>query len=239
MALATVLRDLVKAGGSRMMKSYRFGSFSSAGSRSNTLAATQSTAPVRPLRAALARAISTADSDTSTAVTCFAPPIAAFRAKDPVWVKQSSTVLPRAMRPTARRLYFWSRKNPVFWPFSTSTRYFTPFSVISVTAESGAASPGRGYHPLPWGSPSFSRRATSFRRRIPRIGNPSARRSSASAGSRMSWIRSMPTDSTWTDSRSWNLSTVSPGKASASPKMIRQASRSSGDITRFRYSQAH
>ena len=121
MALATVLRDLVKAGGSRMMKSYRFGSFSSAGSRSNTLAATQSTAPVRPLRAALARAISTADSDTSTAVTCFAPPIAAFRAKDPVWVKQSSTVLPRAMRPTARRLYFWSRKNPVFWPFTTST----------------------------------------------------------------------------------------------------------------------
>ena len=28
-------------------------------------------------------------------------------------------------------------------------------------------------------------------------------------------------------------------QASASPKMIRQASRSSGDITRFRYSQAH
>ena len=52
-------------------------------------------------------------------------------------------------------------------------------------------------------------------------------------------MRSMPTDSTWTDSRSWNLSTVSPGKASASPKMTRQASRSSGGMTLFRYSQAH
>ena len=106
MALATVFRDLVKAGGSRMMKSYFTGSRSRAGSRSNTLAATQSTISERPLRAALARAISTADSDTSTAVTCFAPPRAAFRAKDPVWVKQSSTVFPRARRPTARRLYF-------------------------------------------------------------------------------------------------------------------------------------
>ena len=154
-------------------------------------------------------------------------------------MKQSSTVRPRAMRPTARRLYFWSRKNPVFWPFSTSTRYLTPFSVISVTADAGTISPGRGYQPLPWASPSFSRRATSFRRKTPRMGKPSARRSPASAGRSRSWIRSMPADSTWTDSRSWNLSTVRPGKASASPKMIRQASRSSGAITLFRYSQAH
>ena len=47
-------------------------------------------------------------------------------------------------------------------------------------------------------------------------------------------MRSMPTESTWTDRMSWNLSTVSPGKASASPKMMRQASRSSGSMTLLR-----
>ena len=117
----------------------------------------------RPLRSALARAMSTAAWETSTAVTRFAPPRAAFRAKEPVWVKQSSTVLPAARRPTAWRLNFWSRKKPVFWPFSTSTRYFTPFSVISVTGEAGGVSPGRGYQPLPWGRPSLSRRDSSLR----------------------------------------------------------------------------
>ena len=35
---------------------------------------------------------------------------------------------------------------PVFCPFSTSTKYFTPFSTISVTGESAGASPGRGNH---------------------------------------------------------------------------------------------
>ena len=72
--------------------------------------------------AAFARAISTALSDTSTAVTCSAPPFAALSAKEPVCVKQSSTRFPRARRATARRLNFWSRKKPVFCPFSTSTR---------------------------------------------------------------------------------------------------------------------
>ena len=57
----------------------------------------------------------------SAAVTRAAPPLAALRAKLPVWVKQSSTVCPAARRATARRLYFWSRKKPVFWPFSKST----------------------------------------------------------------------------------------------------------------------
>ena len=52
------------------------------------------------------RAISTALAEISTAVTCSAPPSAAFRAKEPVWVKQSSTRRPLAMRATAWRLYF-------------------------------------------------------------------------------------------------------------------------------------
>ena len=43
-------------------------------------------------------------------------------ANDPVCVKQSSTRRPFASRATARRLYFWSRKKPVFCPFSKSTR---------------------------------------------------------------------------------------------------------------------
>ena len=74
-----------------------------------------------PFTSALWRAISHAVSLTSTAVTFFAPPFAAFSANDPVCVKQSSTVWPFAISATARRLCFWSRKKPVFWPFSTST----------------------------------------------------------------------------------------------------------------------
>ena len=221
-----------------MIKSYFTGSFSRAGSSSKTLAATQSTTPPKPFRSALARAISTAEADTSTAVTRFAPPRAAFKAKDPVWVKQSSTVLPSASRPTARRLYFWSRKKPVFCPFSTSTKYFTPFSTISVTGESAGASPGRGNHSLYCSSPSFSRRGTSFRSKTPRTACPSSRRIRTKRGSSRSLILSMPTDSTWTLRRSWNLSTVRPGNMSASPKMTRQASKSSGAMTVFRYSQA-
>ncbi len=60
------------------------------------------------------------------------------------------------------------------------------------------------------------------------------RRMSTRAGSRRSCKFSMPTDSTCTLSRSWNLSTVRPGKASASPKITRQASRSAGSMTDFR-----
>ena len=55
------------------------------------------------------------------AVTEAAPAAAAFRANDPVWVKQSSTLRPSEIRRIACRLYFWSRKKPVFWLFSTST----------------------------------------------------------------------------------------------------------------------
>ena len=43
-----------------------------------------------------------------------APAAAALSANAPVWVKQSRTVLPFAMRWIAIRLYFWSRKKPVF-----------------------------------------------------------------------------------------------------------------------------
>ncbi len=90
--------------------------------QSKTSAARKSILSSRPLRAAFARAISMALSDTSTAVTCSAPPLAALSANEPVCVKQSSTRLPRARCATARRLNFWSRKKPVFCPFSTSTR---------------------------------------------------------------------------------------------------------------------
>ena len=88
------------------MKSYRLGCCASWGSRSNTLAATHSITSESPLRRAFSLAHATANSDTSTAVTCLAPPRAAFRAKEPVWVKQSSTVRPRASLATACRLYF-------------------------------------------------------------------------------------------------------------------------------------
>ena len=63
-----------------------------------------------------------ASAEISTEVTCRAPAAAAFSPNEPVWVKQSSTRLPRAIRRMARRLYFWSRKNPVFCPFTTSTK---------------------------------------------------------------------------------------------------------------------
>ena len=39
---------------------------------------------------------------------------AQFKPKAPVWVKQSNTFLPGVNFATAARLYFWSRKNPVF-----------------------------------------------------------------------------------------------------------------------------
>ena len=70
----------------------------------------------RPLRSALRFAMAMASALMSAAVTRAAPPLAAFKAKLPVWVKQSSTVCPAATRATARRLYFWSRKKPVFLP---------------------------------------------------------------------------------------------------------------------------
>ena len=47
-----------------------------------------------------------------------APAAAQLRAKAPVWVKQSSTRRPLASRAAAARLYFWSRKKPVFCPFT-------------------------------------------------------------------------------------------------------------------------
>ena len=52
---------------------------------------------VRPLRSALRWAMAMASALMSAAVTRAAPPLAAFSAKLPVWVKQSSTVWPAAM----------------------------------------------------------------------------------------------------------------------------------------------
>ena len=58
-------------------------------------------------------------------------------------MKQSSTVLPFASFATASRLYFWSRKKPVFCPFSKSTVYRMPFSVMSSAVPSGTALAGQ------------------------------------------------------------------------------------------------
>ena len=74
-----------------------------------------------PLRAAFCVAWATPNSEASTPSTSAAPPLAALRAKAPVWVKQSSTRPPRARGWMASRLYFWSRKKPVFCPSATST----------------------------------------------------------------------------------------------------------------------
>ena len=96
--------------------------------------------------------------EISTAVTSAAPAWAAFRAKVPVWVKQSSTRFPGQSLRIAWRLYFWSRKNPVFWPSATSTRYRTPFSRISTLVSK--ASPMK---PFLGSMPSLSRTLASLR----------------------------------------------------------------------------
>ena len=91
--------------------------FPGTGRRSKTSAHWKETVEERPFRAAFSRAWRMARSEASTPRTLFAPASPAFRAKEPVWVKQSSTVsgcIRRQRFCTARRLYFWSRKNPVF-----------------------------------------------------------------------------------------------------------------------------
>ena len=52
--------------------------------------------------------------DASTPITSVAPAIPAFNAKEPVWVKQSSTRFPLQTLCIAARFFFWSRNNPVF-----------------------------------------------------------------------------------------------------------------------------
>ena len=61
---------------------------------------------VRTFLAPFLFAISMALEETSSAHTCFAPAFAAFNAKEPVWVQQSSTVFPGASLAAAARLYF-------------------------------------------------------------------------------------------------------------------------------------
>ena len=117
----------------------------------------------RPLRRALAAARSMAVWLTSTQRTKSAPPAAAFRPKGPTWQKQSSTRRPPASSRTARRLYFWSRKKPVFWLFSMSRSNLRPFSTTMMRGVSGTLAPWPSHQPLYWGSPSLAREGESLR----------------------------------------------------------------------------
>ena len=81
---------------------------------------------------------STACWETSIPKTDFAPAIPAFSANEPVWVKQSSTSLPLHILCIAALFSFWSKKKPVFCPFSISTMYLTPFSIISTLVSKGS-----------------------------------------------------------------------------------------------------
>ena len=194
-----------------------------------------STRPSRPLSAAFERARAMALSLMSTAVTCSAPASAQLSAKEPVCVKQSSTRSPRHRPATARRLYFWSRKKPVFCPFAKSTLYFTPFSVITRLVSSPCGTPS--YQPETGSSPSLARRGDSLRSYIPRTVTPISSSPAQSARYSTSLRRSMPRESICVTSMSPKRSTVTPGRPSASPKMSRQASKSP-PMTRRRYSRA-
>ena len=94
-------------------------------------------------------------------------------------MKQSSTRIPGASRATARRLYFWSRKKPVFCPAAKSTVYFTPFSVMTVLVSPECGKPS--YQPETGSSPSLARSGDSLRSYIPRIATPMSASCAASA----------------------------------------------------------
>ncbi len=186
------LRDLVKAGGSRMMKSYRVGSFSSRGS-DRTRRRQESIRSSRPLRAALARAISTASSETSTAVTCFAPPRARSGRRSRYGLKQSQHGFPGRQPSHAPAVVLLVQKEagrlPVLHVHQISGCRF-PYLC---QGGDGRVSPGRGNQPLCWGRPSLSRRAASF----PLVDAPDrlsvCPQDPASMGSSVPFIRSIPT----------------------------------------------
>jgi hypothetical protein len=113
--------DLVKAGGSRMTTSNFSPFFSRSGRSSNTSAHSKLATFSRPFSAAFSLAYSQPRSDASTPKTDAAPPAAALSANEPVCVKQSRTFLPLQSPLIDCLLNFWSRKKPVFWPFSKST----------------------------------------------------------------------------------------------------------------------
>ena len=104
-----------------MTTSYFSPSAASRGSSSSTFATRNFTVSERLFLFAFSVACLTAYSDISSPVTSLAPAIPALRANVPMCVKQSSTLFPLQMRCIASLLYFWSKKKPVFCPFSTST----------------------------------------------------------------------------------------------------------------------
>ena len=61
---------------------------------------------IKPVQRRISRAHWQANSEISTPVTCRAPNLAACRAKDPVWVKQSSTSAPFTKGAMAARFSF-------------------------------------------------------------------------------------------------------------------------------------
>ena len=102
----TELLDFVNAGGSSTTTS-NFSPFSSSSGRSSKTSSQRNfTVPSRPFRLAFLLACRTAVSDASTPRTLCAPAIPAFRAKEPVCVKQSRTFAPLQSFWIARRLYF-------------------------------------------------------------------------------------------------------------------------------------
>ena len=138
MAALTVPLDLVKAGGSNITTSYCLPSLDHVPRTSNALWHSNFTISCKLLSSAFLVAQSTACWETSIPSTDFAPAIPAFKAKDPVWVKQSKTSLPLQILCIAALFSFWSKKNPVFCPFSISTMYLTPFSIISTSVLKGS-----------------------------------------------------------------------------------------------------
>ena len=88
------------------------------------------------LSAMLCLAVASAAVLWSTLATDVAPPAAACTEKPPVHENTSSTRPPDAIEPTSARLSRWSRKCPVFCPWTTSASNIRPFSMNS-TGSSG------------------------------------------------------------------------------------------------------
>ena len=151
-AFLTAVLDFANAGGSKITTSNCSFLRSSSGSSSNTSAQRNCTVSPSPFNAAFWIACATASSEASTPSTLHAPAIPALSANEPVWVKQSSTFAFLQSLCIASRLYFWSRKKPVFCPSFTSTRYCTPFSVIGTMVSNGSP-----INPFSRSIPSFKR----------------------------------------------------------------------------------
>lgn len=116
-------------------------------------------------------------------------------------MKQSSTRRPRARRATARRLYFWSRKKPVFLAM---LHVHAVIDAVLADLRHGARGrdlPSSGNQPFPCSIPSRARMAASLRSKTPSITTPSSARTSTSSGKSISLMRSMPTERVCVTSR--------------------------------------